>query len=378
MKIHEYQAKEILRAHGAVTPAGRVATTPEEAFEIASELDTRVVVKAQVHVGGRGKAGGIKLADDAAAARDVAQAILGRDLKGLTVEKVLVEEALDIAQEYYLGIVLDRNNRCNTVMVSAEGGVDIEELAARSPEKIAKLCIDPGMGLADFQMRQLCYDAEIDRKAILPACKFLRGLYNAYLAVDANLAEINPLVVTGEGEVVAADAKINIDDSALYRQPDVAGLEEESEADEIEIEAHRRGIQYVRLDGEVGVLGNGAGLVMATLDEVKNAGGAPADFLDIGGGARADLVLNSLDLIMMTPGVKGIFCNVFGGITRCDEVARGIVEAKHKLNISLPMVVRLTGTNEEEGRRILADAGVVAAESMQEGAAKIVELTQQP
>ncbi|MGD8237067.1 MAG: ADP-forming succinate--CoA ligase subunit beta [Armatimonadota bacterium] len=375
MKIHEYQAKEVLRAHGAVTPNGRVASTPDQAFEIAADLGGKVVVKAQVHVGGRGKAGGIKVADDPAAARDIAEAMLGTDLKGLTVEKVLVEEAIDIAQEYYLGIVLDRSGRCNTLMVSAEGGVDIEELAERSPEKIAKLAIDPGRGLADFQMRQVCYDAAVDRKIILPACKFLRGLYSAYLAVDANLAEINPLVVTGAGEVVAADAKINVDDSALYRQPEIADLAEESEADEIEVEAARRGIQYVRLDGDVGVLGNGAGLVMATLDEVKNAGGAPANFLDIGGGARADLVRNSLDLIMITPGVKGIFCNVFGGITRCDEVARGIVAAKAKLDIAVPMVVRLTGTNEEEGRGILADAGLVAADSMQEGAAKIVELT---
>lgn len=375
MKIHEYQAKEILRAHGAMTPRGRVATTPEEAFEIATELGTAVVIKAQVHVGGRGKAGGIKVARDARAARDIAEAMLGSDLKGLIVEKVLVEEALDIAQEYYLGIVLDRNVRRHTVMVSAEGGVDIEEVAARSAEKIAKLPIDPRMGLAEFQMRQLCYDAALDRRVITSACKFLHGLYQAYLAVDANLAEINPLVVTAGGEVTAADAKINIDDSALYRHPKIADLAEESEADEIEMEAHRRGIQYVRLDGDIGVLGNGAGLVMATLDEVKSAGGAPANFLDIGGGARADLVLNSLDLIMMTPGVEGIFCNVFGGITRCDEVAQGIIEARTKLSISVPMVVRLTGTNEQEGRHILAEAGVVAAESMQEGAAKIVELT---
>ncbi len=375
MKIHEYQAKEVLRAHGAVIPRGRAAATAEEAFEVASELGGKVVVKAQVHVGGRGKAGGIKVADNAEAARDIAQTMLGSDLKGLTVEKVLIEEAIDIAQEYYLGIVLDRDGRCNTVMVSAEGGVDIEDLATNSPEKIAKLPIDPRMGLADFQMRQVCYDAGIDQSAIRPACAFLRGLYDAYMAVDANLAEINPLVVTGDGEVVAADAKINIDDSALYRQPEMADLAEESEADEIEVEAQRRGIQYVRLDGDVGIIGNGAGLVMATLDEVKNAGGAPANFLDIGGGAQAELVRNCLDIIMMMPGIKGIFCNVFGGITRCDEVAQGILDAKDKLNLSLPMVVRLTGTNEEEGRRMLGDAGVVAAESMQEGAAKIVELT---
>ncbi|MFQ6131483.1 MAG: ADP-forming succinate--CoA ligase subunit beta [Armatimonadota bacterium] len=375
MKIHEYQAKEILRQHGARTPRGEVATNAEEAARIASDIGGKVVIKAQVHVGGRGKAGGIKLADTPQQAQEVAERILGMDLKGLVVEKVLVEEALDIAQEYYLGIVLDRARRCNTVMVSAMGGVDIEEVAASHPDKIAYAPIDPLLGLADYQIRQACFGAGLDRAAIRPAGQFLRRLYDAYIAVDANLAEINPLVVTAAGDVIAADAKINLDDSGLMRHPELKELEEDSEATELEAEAHRRGVQYVQLEGDIGVIGNGAGLVMNTLDEVKAAGGEPANFLDIGGGASAEMVRESLEVLLLNPKVRGIFFNVFGGITRCDQVAEGIIAAKQDLDISVPMVVRLTGTNEEQGRALLADAEVTPAASSRAGAAKIVELT---
>ncbi|MFQ6099483.1 MAG: ADP-forming succinate--CoA ligase subunit beta, partial [Armatimonadota bacterium] len=372
------------RKYGAATPEGGVAVTPQEAAEVARRLGGRVVVKAQVHVGGRGKAGGIKLADGPDEAREVAADIIGMRLvshqtapgsQGVLVEKVLVEKALDISQEYYLGIVVDRAQRLNAVMVSARGGVDIEEVAATEPEAIAKAWIDPGIGLADYQMRRLCYEAGLDRGAVRGATRFLRCLYDAYIGVDANLAEINPLVVTNDGEVLAADAKMNLDDSALFRHEDLAQLAEEGEEDEIEAEAHRRGIQYVRLDGDIGIIGNGAGLVMSTLDEVKRAGGAPANFLDVGGAADVDVVKNSLEVLMMNPNVRGIFFNVFGGIVRCDVVAKGILQAKQELNITVPFVLRLTGTNEAEGRALLEGSDIVYAPSMEAGAAKIVQLT---
>lgn len=375
MKIHEYQAKQILAKHGVPIPAGEVCTTADEVYLCAKSLARPVVVKAQVHVGGRGKAGGIKLAKDAEEARDIAKIMLGSKLKGFAVEKVLVEEAVDIRQEYYLGITIDRAAQTNVIMVSSVGGVDIEEVAEQTPEKIAKLHINPAMGLQDFQIREACYAAGLDRAAVGSALKFLRALYEAYEATDASLAEINPLVVTGGGAVIAADAKINIDDNALFRHPEFADLAEEGEDDEIEAEAHRRGIQYVRLDGEVGVIGNGAGLVMATLDEVSRAGGRPANFLDIGGGARAELVGNALEIVLMDSRVKGVLFNVFGGITRCDEVAKGIIEATSTMDIQVPIVIRLSGTKEKEGRRILAATDLIPEASMQVAAARIVELT---
>ena len=375
MKIHEYQAKQVLAKYGVPVPAGQVCATAEEVERFAASLARPVVVKAQVHVGGRGKAGGIKVAKDALEAGEIARNMLGSKLKGLTVEKVLVEEALDIHREYYLGITIDRAARQNVIMVSSVGGVDIEEVAEKTPEKIAKLYVDPGTGLHDFQIRKVCYSAELDQAAIPSALKFLRALYDAYVAVDGSLAEINPLVVTGDGSVIAADAKINIDDNALFRHPDLAEWEEESEEDEIEAEAHRRHIQYVRLDGEVGIIGNGAGLVMTTLDEVSRAGGRPANFLDIGGGARSELVRNALEIVLMDPRVKGVLFNVFGGITRCDEVAMGIIEATSTMDIKFPMVIRLAGTMEAEGKALLQEADLIPADTMQEAAAKIVELT---
>jgi succinyl-CoA synthetase beta subunit len=375
MKIHEYQAKLILNKFQIPIPKGEIATSVDTVVAIATNLNKPVVVKAQVHVGGRGKAGGIKLARDAKAAKSVASAILGMNIKGLTVEKVLVEEAIDIDKEYYLGITVDREAQQNIVMVSSAGGVDIEEVAATTPQKIAKTHINPGLGLHDYQLRQLCYSAKLEKKYISGITQFLHKLYNVYLATDASLAEINPLVITKQGTVIAADAKINIDDNALYRHPEFEMYKEESEEDSIEAEAHRRNIQYVRLDGTIGILGNGAGLVMATIDEVKRAGGTSANFLDIGGGAKSELVKNALEIVLMDKKITGILFNVFGGITRCDEVAKGLIEATKTMQIKVPIVVRLTGTNEREGLDLLKSTKLIPAQSMQEAANKIVELT---
>lgn len=372
MKIHEYQAKQVLARYDVPTPAGHVAESPEEAGHHSRRIGGRVVVKAQVHAGGRGKAGGIKLAQSPEQAHEAAAAILGMDIKGLTVGKVLVEQACNIAQEYYLGITLDRAVRKNVVMVSAAGGIDIEDVAAATPEKIARIWIDPALGLCDFQIRHALYGAGIDRAAIRGAVPFLKALYRMYMEMDCSLAEINPLVLTAEGELIAADCKINIDDNALFRHPEFAEFADESEEDEIEAEAHRRGLQYVRLGGDIGIIGNGAGLVMGTLDEVKDAGGSPANFLDIGGGAKADVVTNALDIVLSDPNVKGVVFNIFGGITRGDEVARGIIEGAKKLDIKVPVVVRLTGTNAEEGRELLRQTDLIPAETMQEAAAAVV------
>ncbi|MEN6370437.1 MAG: ADP-forming succinate--CoA ligase subunit beta [Armatimonadota bacterium] len=374
MKIHEYQAKQLLAGYGVPVPVGKVCDNPKAAADFAKEIGSPVVVKAQVHVGGRGKAGGIKLAKDPSEAESIAKAMLGSELKGLKIEKVLVERAINIDQEYYLGITIDRNMQKNAVMVSAAGGVDIEEVAATTPEKITKMHIDPSDGLMDFQIRRLILDAGLPRSIMAQATKFLRALYTAYIDADASLAEINPLVLTKEGEVIAADAKINIDDNALFRHPEFNAYKEESEEDPIEAEAHRRGIQYVRLDGHIGILGNGAGLVMATLDEVKRAGGSAANFLDIGGGAQAEMVRSALEVVLMDPKVKGVFFNVFGGITRCDEVAKGILEATSTMDIKVPIVARLTGTMAEAGQKLLEGSKLIPAATMQEAAEKIVAL----
>ncbi len=374
MKIHEYQAKQLLARYGIPVPPGEVASTPEEVEEIAQRLGGPVVVKAQVHVGGRGKAGGIQRAEAPSKARAVAEQILGKPLKGLVVRKVLVEKALSIQQEYYLGITLDRSARRDVIMVSTMGGIDIEEVAETHPEAIAKVWIDPALGLCDFQIRELVYDANIPKEIASSATQFLKALYQCYTEIDANLAEINPLVVTPHQEVIAADAKIILDDNALFRHPDLLEWREESEEDPLEAEAHKRGLQYVHLGGEIGIIGNGAGLVMATLDEVKRAGGNPANFLDIGGGARAELVANALEMVLKDPQVKGVLFNVFGGITRCDEVARGIIEATSQREINVPIVVRLVGTNEAEGRALLQNTSLIPAETMEEAAQKIVAL----
>lgn len=374
MKIHEYQAKQVLARYGVPVPEGKVCSDPIDALYFAQQVGAPVVVKAQVHVGGRGKAGGIKVAKDSSEAEAIAEAMLGSELKGLKVEKVLVERAINIDQEYYLGITIDRNMQKNVVMVSAAGGVDIEEVAATTPEKIAKRHVDAWRGLMDFQIRRLIFEAGLPRSIVNQVTRFLRALYTAYVDMDASLAEINPLVLTKEGDVIAADAKINIDDNALFRHPEFNEFKEESEEDPIEAEAHRRGIQYVRLDGHIGIIGNGAGLVMATLDEVKRAGGSAANFLDIGGGAQAELVRNALEVVLMDPKVKGVFFNVFGGITRCDEVAKGILEATSTMDIKVPIVARLTGTMAEAGQKLLEGSNLIPAATMQEAAEKIVAL----
>jgi succinyl-CoA synthetase beta subunit len=374
MKIHEYQAKEIFAKYGVPIPPGRVASTPDEVQSIAADIGKPVVVKAQVHVGGRGKAGGIKLAKTPEEARAAATQILGMDIKGLKVEEVLVEAAADIKEEYYIGITTDRAARRNIVMVSAAGGIDIEEVAATAPEKIAKLHLDPAIGLQDFQIRQLAYNAKLPAAAAKQIGPFLKALYKVYSDLDCSLAEINPLVLTGEGTLIAADAKINIDDNALFRHKDLAQFQEAQEEDPIEAEAHKRGLTYVRLDGDIGIIGNGAGLVMTTLDVVQREGGKPANFLDIGGGAKAEVVRKAVDTVLLDKNVKGIFFNIFGGITRGDEVAKGLLEAMSTLDIKVPIVVRLTGTRAKEGLELLEGSPLTPAATMQEGAQKIVAL----
>lgn len=381
MKIHEYQAKEVLAKYGVAVPnnAG-VATTPAEVKEKVAALGGRGVIKAQVHTGGRGKAGGIKVANSPEEAETLATAMLGMLLKthqnpdGLVVEKVLIEEPIKIVQEYYLGIVPDRDSQRDILIVSAKGGMDIEAVAEEDPDAIARLPIDPLEGLRDYQLRQVCYEAKLDPSVINKAVVFLRQLYNAYIASDGSLAEINPLAVTEDGRVLAADAKFQIDDSALFRHPEFAAFAEESEEDEIEAVAHKQDIAYVRLGGDVGIICNGAGLTMATMDEVKRAGGNPADFLDVGGGAQADRVRTCLGIVLSDPNVKGVLINIFGGITRCDEVAKGVIAATESMEIKVPIVVRLAGTRAAEGAEILAQSNLIPAGTMQEAAAKIVEL----
>jgi succinyl-CoA synthetase beta subunit len=381
LKIHEYQAKELLSRYGVVVPEnGGVASTPQEARAAVEKLGGRGVLKAQVHVGGRGKAGGIKIANSPEEAEALASQMLGMLLKthqapeGVIVEKLLIEEPIQIEKEFYIGVVPDRASQRNVLIVSAMGGMDIEAVAEDHPDAIAKMPVDPAMGLRDFQLRQVCYEAKLPVEVIGQATQFLKKLYTAYLELDASMAEINPLAVTADGRLLAADAKIQIDDNSLPRHPEFDIYKEESEEDPIEAEAHRRGIQYVRLDGYIGVIGNGAGLVMGTLDEVARAGGKAANFLDIGGGAKAELVRNSLEIVLMDPNVRGVLFNIFGGITRGDEVAKGIIEATKTMDIKVPLVVRLAGTRAAEGAELLKQTNLVPAATMQEAAAKIVQL----
>ncbi|MFN3429036.1 MAG: ADP-forming succinate--CoA ligase subunit beta [Candidatus Sericytochromatia bacterium] len=374
MKIHEYQGKLVMEKYNIPTTKGRVAVSPDEAKTIAQEIGQKVAVKAQVHVGGRGKAGGIKIANNANEAYDAAQQILGMDIKGLTVKKVLVEEAIEIQTEYYIGMLIDRDTRKVIVMASSEGGVEIEEVAEATPEKIIKVWVDPAVGLQDYQIRELIFGAGFDQKYLKEATSFLRNLYKCMIGEDADLAEINPLAITKDGRMVAADAKINIDDNALYRHPDTSGWKESEDGSEIEEEATRRGLTYVHLGGNVGIIGNGAGLVMTSLDVVSREGGKPANFLDIGGGAKAEVMRNALDVVLKEKGLKGIMVNIFGGITRCDEVAKGMIEATQTLDINVPVVVRLAGTAEEEGRKILEGSKFTPATSMQDAAQKVVAL----
>lgn len=373
MKIHEYQAKDILARYGIPIQPGRIAYTPEEAEEIARELDGPVVIKAQVYVGGRGKAGGIQFGDTPGQARAAAAKVLGMDIKGLTVEKVLVVSKLDIKEEYYLGIILDRKSQAPVVMVSKAGGIDIEEVAATTPEKIIQYTIDMRWGLRPFEARNILYRAGLPHQVIAKGGAILTALAKAFIESDASLAEINPLALTADGQVQAADAKILIDDNGLFRQKEYAAWAESEESNPLEFEAKQEGLTYVKLDGDVGIIGNGAGLVMTTLDMVARVGGKPANFLDIGGGAKADVMRKALTFVARDPQVKGILVNIFGGITRGEEVAKGVIMAQTELPQGMPIVVRLSGTGAEEGKAMLKDAGLDWGKDMREAAQKIVE-----
>lgn len=375
MKLHEYQAKEILSKEGIPVLKGKVAFSSQEASNVAQELGRKVVVKAQVHIGGRGKAGGIKLANTPQEAMVKASQLLGKPLKGLMVNKVLVEEAVEYKKQFYVGFTIDRSRRKNVFIFSIQGGVEVEEVARSAPEAICKVFISP---LEDVKDRAVLLDKErtgLDTQRYVCLQEIIYKLYKIYKELDCELLEINPLVLTYEGRLVALDAKMVIDDNALSRHQEIITLREETESDFIEKEAYRRKISYVRLRGDIGIIGNGAGLVMATMDEVERAGGKPANFLDIGGGAKSELMKNALDIVLMDNNVKGIFINVFGGITRCDEVAEGIAEAFSEKEARLPAVIRLAGTRCEEAKPILKDTSFIFADTMEEGAKKIVHLT---
>jgi len=372
MKLHEYVSKRIFAQYGVAIPKGEVATTPAEAKQIAEELGGPVVVKSQVLVGGRGKAGGIRVAKNPSEAEKHASAILDLEIKGLPVRKVLIDEAVNIKSEIYLGITNDRAARKPVMMASAEGGVDIEEVAHRTPEKIIKVHIDPLMGLRNYQARDLAAKIDLPRDLWRAFGKIACGLWKAYKESDANLAEINPLVVTDEGTLLAVDGKMVLDDSALFRHPDLSEMRDLDLEAEAEIEAREHGLSYIKLDGDIGCMVNGAGLAMTTMDIIKLFGGKPANFLDIGGGASADKVAAALRIILSDPNVKAILFNVFGGITRCDLVAQGILDALKEIKTNVPMVVRLVGTNAKEGRELLANADMETAETLVDAAQKAV------
>ncbi|HEU0166381.1 MAG TPA: ADP-forming succinate--CoA ligase subunit beta, partial [Chloroflexota bacterium] len=353
MKLYEYQAKQVFASYGLPVPQGEAADTAEKAEAIAQRIGGRVVIKAQVHVGGRGKAGGIKLADNPSQARELAQQMLGSTLKGFVVKQVLVEQALPIEKEYYLSFTLDRDAQRLIGICSAMGGVDIEEVAATHPDKIVRMPVDIAFGPLDFQVREFISAAGLDPSKARDITAVIKKLYEVHVSTDATLTEINPLVVTSDGRVIVADAKFDVDDNALFRQKSLSVYADASEEDELEAEAHRRGLNYVHLGGDIGIIGNGAGLVMNTLDVVTQAGGKPANFLDIGGGARAETVRQCLDMLLLDPAVKAILINIFGGITRGDEVARGILEATSTLDVRVPIVVRMAGTEAEAGLKLL-------------------------
>jgi succinyl-CoA synthetase beta subunit len=374
MDIHEYQAKELFRAAGIPVPPGEIAATADEAETIAKKYGGMVVVKAQVHTGGRGKAGGVKLAKDAAEARAYASDILGMDIKGFTVGKVLVTPAEDIDTEAYVGVLVDRKKQAATFMVSAEGGVDIEHVADTNPDAIRKLTVDPRYGLLPHQAFWLANFLYEDPSLIKQASKIMAQLYDAFIESGSSMAEINPLITTPTGEVKAIDAKVTIDDSELFRRPKVAAMRDSSAEPASEIKARDAKLSYVKLDGNVGCCVNGAGLAMATMDLVKYYGGEPANFLDIGGSSNPDKVVAALEIISSDPNVKSILFNIFGGIMRCDDVARGIVEATNRIDIGPPIVIRLTGTNEELGLEILNEAGFSAYASMDDVVEKAVQL----
>jgi succinyl-CoA synthetase beta subunit len=377
MDLLEYQGKQVFARHGVPVPSGRHAQTVDEAAAAADDIGYPCVIKAQVQIGGRGKAGGIKVARDHAEARDAAQAILGMDIRGLTVHELWVEGASEIAAEYYASVVFDRSAKAPLVMLSTKGGMDIEEVADTDPGAIARLHVDPLLGFQEFHGRRLAFEAGVDADVVRPVGAMLARLYDVFVSEEATLVEVNPLIVTPERDVKALDAKVTLDDNALFRHPDNAELRDPSREDPQERMAKERDLTYVKLDGDIGILGNGAGLVMSTLDVVAQAGGSPANFLDAGGGSKADAITSAVEVILSNESVKAVLFNIFGGITRCDEVARGLIEAFNQINPSVPFVVRLDGTNDVEGRQLLAEANLpnVFTESTMDGAAhRVVEL----
>ncbi|GAA4871484.1 ADP-forming succinate--CoA ligase subunit beta [Paenibacillus vulneris] len=384
MNIHEYQGKEVLKQYGVAVPEGKVAFTVDEAVEAAKQLGTSVVVvKAQIHAGGRGKAGGVKVAKNLDEVRTYAEQILGKVLvthqtgpEGKEVKRLLIEQGCDIKKEYYVGVVVDRGTGRVVMMASEEGGTEIEEVAAHTPEKIFKEVVDPAVGLQAFQARKLAYAINIPTELVNKAVKFMLALYAAFVDKDCSIAEINPLVVTGSGDVMALDAKLNFDSNALYRHKDIQALRDLEEEDEKEIQASKFDLSYIALDGNIGCMVNGAGLAMATMDIIKYYGGDPANFLDVGGGATKEKVTEAFKIILSDEKVKGIFVNIFGGIMKCDIIAEGVVAAAKELGLTRPLVVRLEGTNVELGKKILNESGlnIVAADSMADGAQKIVAL----
>ncbi|MFQ5849897.1 MAG: ADP-forming succinate--CoA ligase subunit beta [Candidatus Binatia bacterium] len=382
MNIHEFQAKEILKRFGIPVPRGRVASTPQEAGTIAREMGGSCVIKAQIHSGGRGKAGGVKLAEGPEEVEQKAGEILGKKLvthqtgpKGREVKRLLVEEGLNVDRELYLGMVLDRSAARISLIASVEGGVEIEEVARRSPEKILKEVIDPAVSLLPFQCRRIAYGLALPREQVGKVVSILEGLSRAFMDLDCSLAEINPLVLTREGKLVALDAKMNFDNNALFRQPEVGKLRDLDEEDVKEVEASNLGLSYISLDGNIGCMVNGAGLAMATMDIIKLYGGEPANFLDVGGGATSDKVKEAFKILLSDKRAEGVLVNIFGGIMRCDVIARGVVEAAREMRVTVPLVVRLQGTNVELGRKTLLESGlsIVPAETMAEAAEKIVK-----
>ena len=381
MRMHEYQAKQIFKKYGIPIAKGELAKNPDEVKEIAQKLGGKVVLKSQVLVGGRGKAGGIKKADSVEEAFELAKSMFGMELKGHRVEKIYVEEQLDIAREMYVGFTLDRASKGFALIVSSVGGMNIEEIAMNYPDKIARTTIDPLFGLWDYQIRDVLYRSNMPKEYQKEVSRIIKALYSILIHYEAELTEINPLIATKDGKLIAADARLNVDDNALYRHPDLREMKDYTEIDQTERIAEEKGLNFVKLDGNIGVIANGAGMSMSTMDLIYLEGGKPANFLDIGGGASSDVVREAVNIILMDKNVKVIFMNIFGGITRCDEVAKGLAEAFSELRIDLPIVLRLAGTNEEEGRAIIEEfirdnniTNIHLVESMEEGAKKAVEL----
>ncbi len=387
MNIHEYQAKELLAKFGVAVPRGGVAYTVDEAVAAAENLGGSVwVVKAQIHAGGRGKGGGVKVVKALDEVRSVAGELIGMTLVthqtgpgGREVKRVYVEEGCDIARELYLGLLVNRATGRITIMASTEGGMEIEQVAAQNPEKIITVAIDPTTGIRPFHARQLAFGLGLQADQIDPAIKFITGMYRAFVELDASIVEINPLVITGDGALIALDAKMNFDDNALFRHPDVVELRDEDEEDPMELEAARQDLNYIKLDGNIGCMVNGAGLAMATMDIIKLYGGDPANFLDVGGGATRERVTTAFKLILSDPNVEGILVNIFGGIMRCDVIAEGVVAAAREVNLNVPLVIRLEGTNVDLGKNILADSGlpIVSSDSLADAAEKIVQVVKE-